>query len=257
MITKNNSVIDFTSQESDSKVDTFSTLYSLNVNDMTETKQGLTYLSWASALSLFSKYVPDFTYEIHTNPLTGLPYWADPAIGFFVKTSVTAESVTRSMTLPVLDSANKAMKAEPYQYQVFDSKKNQYISKTVQAADAFAINRSILRCLVKNLALFGLGLYLYQGEDFPSSQITEEQVQAPQMPAAPTPQPTTTRRSTRGKAASQQDRYAGIKAAIASVKTMDELVSLFNQHLNEIQGNPEIKTLFSARKLELLQMQVA
>jgi len=75
------------------------------------------------------------------------------------------------MWLPVMDGANNAMKDKPYTYQVkeYVNKKptGKMIDKTVNAATMFDINKAIMRCLVKNLAMFGLGLYIYAGEDMP------------------------------------------------------------------------------------------
>ena len=68
------------------------------------------------------------------------------------------------MWLPVMDGANKAMKRTPYKYQ---TKYNG--EKTVEAATMMDINKTIMRCLVKNLAMFGLGLYIYAGEDLPET----------------------------------------------------------------------------------------
>ena len=68
-----------------------------------------------------------------------------------------------------MDWANKAMKATDYKY------KTKYGDKTREAATMFDINKAIMRCLVKNLAMFGLGLYIYSGEDLPEAQ-TEEKV---------------------------------------------------------------------------------
>lgn len=157
---------------------TFEILNSINVNSMTEKKQTggttLTYLSWASAWAVAKANFPDIEYEIERNPETGLPYWYDPLTGYMVFTKVTIEGQTHEMWLPVLDGANRAMKAEPYEVKM------KYKTVVVAAASMADINRSIMRCLVKNLAIFGLGLYIYQGEDVPSTDT--EQVQPVQPP---------------------------------------------------------------------------
>ena len=70
--------------------------------------------------------------------------------------------------MPVMDGANKAMKAEKYSYQV-KGRNGQPYDKWVEAATMFDINKTIMRCLVKNLAMFGLGLYIYAGEDLPTT----------------------------------------------------------------------------------------
>lgn len=158
----------------------FETLNAINVNGMTEKKKQtngttLTYLSWSSAWQVVKEKFPDVVeYEIERNPETNLPYWYDPLTGYMVFTKVTIGNQTHEMWLPVLDGANRAMKAEPYEVKM------KYKTVVVAAASMADINRSIMRCLVKNLAIFGLGLYIYQGEDVPSTDT--EQVQPVQPP---------------------------------------------------------------------------
>ena len=143
--------------------DYFKELQAVNVNEHTEKKTSggttLTYLSWPFAWAEVKKRFPDATYKIER--FDGLPYVFDPQTGYMVFTTVTIGGDSHEMWLPVMDSANKAMKAEPYEYQTRTGK------KTVEAATMFDINKTIMRCLVKNLAMFGLGLYIYAGEDLP------------------------------------------------------------------------------------------
>lgn len=138
----------------------FSQLRTLNVNDRVESKEGLSYLSWAWAWDEIKQHCPDVTYEVIKTP-EGLPYFESPA-GAMVYTKVTIEGVTHEMWLPVMDSKNKAMKREPYTYKTRSG------DKTVEAFTMFDVNKTIMRCLVKNLAMFGLALYIYAGEDLPS-----------------------------------------------------------------------------------------
>ena len=146
----------------------FNELYAVNVNDYVEQKNGLTYLSWASAWAEFKKRCPDATYEIVK--FDGAPYFYDENLGYMCYTRVTANGQTHEMWLPVMDGANKAMKAHPYTYTV--KSYNKVIEKTVQPATMFDVNKTIMRCLTKNLAMFGLGLYIYAGEDLPE-QVAE------------------------------------------------------------------------------------
>lgn len=139
----------------------FETLNSINVNEHTEQKNGLTYLSWAWAWQEVKKVYPDATYTIKKFE-NSLPYVYDEKVGYMVFTEVTIEGLTHEMWLPVMDGANKAMKSEPYTYTT------RYGEKTVESATMFDINKTIMRCLVKNLAMFGLGLYIYAGEDLPT-----------------------------------------------------------------------------------------
>lgn len=137
----------------------FQEVYSINVNDKVEKKDGLSYLSWAYAWAEFKKIYPEATYEIKR--FDGKPYIYDENLGYMVFTSVTAESLTYEMWLPVMDGKNKAMKSESYTYTT------KYGEKSVESATMFDVNKTIMRCLVKNLAMFGLGLYIYAGEDLP------------------------------------------------------------------------------------------
>ena len=141
----------------------FATLNAINVNDHTEVKDNgqtkLTYLSWVWAWQQVKSKYPDANYEV--KHWDGKPFLYDEALGFMVETSVTIQGETMGMWLPVMDSKNKAMKAAPYTY------KTKFGDKTVEPATMFDINTTIMRCLVKNLAMFGLGLYIYAGEDLP------------------------------------------------------------------------------------------
>ena len=156
--------------------DLFKKFIQLNVNEHTETKNDLTYLSWAWAWQETLKICPTATYEIKkfTNDISGveLPY-LESDLGFMVFTSVTINDLTREMWLPVMDNSNKSMKHEAYTYQTRSGEKR------VEAATMFDINKAIMRCLTKNLAMFGLGIYIYAGEDIPielGEPITEKQI---------------------------------------------------------------------------------
>ena len=143
---------------------TFEDVYKINVNEKTEEKNGLTYLSWAWAWAEFKKAYPTAEYKIKRFE-NNLPYVYDEKTGYMVFTEVTVDGLTYEMWLPVMDGANKAMKAEPYTYVV--GKGNNQYEKWVEAATMTDINKAIMRCLTKNLAMFGLGLYIYAGEDLP------------------------------------------------------------------------------------------
>ena len=138
----------------------FQELYSLDVNKYVEKKNDLSYLSWSYAWAEFKKIYPDATYEIKKDD-QGRCYFGDDHIGYMVYTSVTAGGLTYEMWLPVMDGANKAMKAVDYTY------KTRFGEKTCEAMTMFDVNKTIMRCLVKNLSMFGLGLYIYAGEDLP------------------------------------------------------------------------------------------
>lgn len=138
----------------------FAELYSLDVGKYVEKKQGLSYLTWSYAWAEFKKVYPDAVYEVKKDE-NGRCYFGDAEIGYMVYTSVTAGGLTYEMWLPVMDNANKAMKLSVYTYQTRSGE------KSVEAISMFDINKAVMRCLVKNLAMFGLGLYIYAGEDLP------------------------------------------------------------------------------------------
>tara|TARA_R100001594_G_scaffold137042_1_gene179795 strand:- start:13201 stop:13881 length:681 start_codon:yes stop_codon:yes gene_type:complete len=135
----------------------FDNLFSINANEYKEQKGKFDYLSWSDALSLVLKEYPETTWEVHEfdfpmlrsdNAFEGVstrqPYMKTEA-GCFVKVSVTIDGITRTEILAVMNNYNK----------------------TIENPTATDINNSIKRCLVKCFALFGLALYIYQGEDLP------------------------------------------------------------------------------------------
>ena len=120
-----------------------SDLLKINVNDHTERKNGLTYLSWAWAWAEVLKLDPRATWEAHE--FNGLPCMVMPDSSCMVKVGVTIKGDTKVCLLPVMDHRNKAIKNP----------------------DAFAVNTAVMRCLAKAIAMHGLGLYIYAGEDLP------------------------------------------------------------------------------------------
>ena len=225
----------------------FDALCSLDLSDKVEKYNDLTYVSWANAWAEFKGCYPSATYRIIKNPETNLPYFADPFTGIMVYTEVSVDGLTHEMWLPVMNSANKAMKLEAYTYQVWDKEKRQYVDKTVQAATMFDINKTIMRCLVKNLAMFGLGLYIYAGEDVPENDPVDTQQSEGKKPA-PRRVKTTVRPQ---QVNTTIDKYAGIRAALNACPDQQSLMNLYQQHKNEVDGNNEIKALFTERKLQL------
>jgi hypothetical protein len=125
----------------------FSELNSLNVNNYTQKKGQFTYLSWAWAVRELLKVSPDATWKIHQFGYDGVscqPYMQTEA-GCFVQVTVTVNGIDRTQVHPVLDNRNQ----------------------TIEKPNAFQVNTSIQRCLAKAIALHGLGLYIYAGEDLP------------------------------------------------------------------------------------------
>jgi hypothetical protein len=150
----------------------FEELLKLNVNDKVEKKKSgkteLTYLSWAFAIAEMEKAYPEWEYNILE--FNGLPYQFDPSTGYLVWTEIKAGGKTKRMWLPVMDGSNKAMKNTVQEYFVKGWNDAPPTKKTVEAATMFDINKTIMRCLVKNIAMFGIGLYIYAGEDLPEGE---------------------------------------------------------------------------------------
>ena len=152
------------------KIDCSEHIEKLNQSGVT-----LSYLSWAWAVDTLQSILP-MTYEIKQfDDGTGklLPYQSDNATGYMVMTEITILGIKKSMWLPVMDSSNKAMKSEAYSYTT------KFGTKSVNPATMFDVNKTIMRCLVKNISMFGLGLYIYAGEDLPPKEkeyITKEQI---------------------------------------------------------------------------------
>lgn len=161
----------------------FETLREINVTGHVEQKNGLNYLSWAWAWDEVMKRYPLAVYEIER--FDDKPYLYDEKTGYMVFTRMRINDIEREMWLPVMDGANKAMLDHEYTYKVAKYEWRDKVktkvgeeTKTVEAATMFDINKTIMRCLVKNLAMFGLGLALYSGEDLPEEELTEEQLKA-------------------------------------------------------------------------------
>ena len=130
----------------------FETLDKIDVSKRTEKKGNFTYLSWAWAVRELLKVAPDATWEVHEYDRhmgEGFGYERQPYMstdaGCFVKVTLTVNNIDRTQVHPVLDNRNK----------------------TVDKPNAFQINTSIQRCLAKAIALHGLGLYIFAGEDLP------------------------------------------------------------------------------------------
>lgn len=218
------------------------------IKDKSNNTRPLSYISWAYAWGMFKQIYKDATYKIIKNPETSLPYFVDPEAGIMVYTQITAAGETHEMWLFVMDERNQAMRLTPYTYQKWNSYNKTWEEKGVKAATMFDINKTLLRCLVKNMAIFGFALNIYNGDDLPEFNLESEQ------PTTSAPKRTTRKTLTPSMNPAPQpayDRYAGIKAALKAVTTVAELLILYNQHKAEVDSNPEIKSLFTERKNEL------
>ncbi len=138
-------------------------LLKLNVQDHVEKKNGLTYLSWAWAWAEALKADPTATFHVDTfqrADATTVPYMdINGTAMVWVRTTLFSKEMT--CMLPVMDHRNKP----------------------IQNPDAFQVNTAIMRCLTKCLAMHGLGLYIYAGEDLPE----EDGVVPPPKPKAEKP----------------------------------------------------------------------
>jgi hypothetical protein len=123
-------------------------LLKINVNERTEKKNGLTYLSWAWAWAEALKADPRANFKVEM--FDGVPLM--PVGGsYMVWVTVTMFDKPMTCMLPVLDFRNKP----------------------IPTPNAFDVNTSIMRCLVKAVAMHGLGLYIYAGEDLPMDDTAE------------------------------------------------------------------------------------
>jgi hypothetical protein len=137
-----------------------------DVSKYIEKKNGLSYLSWANAWREVLKVYPTATYNIKKDE-QNRAYFGDEKVGYMVYTDVTIGDITHEMWLPVMNGANKAMMLTAYTYTT------KYGENTVEPMTMFDVNKTIMRCLVKNLAMFGLGLHIYAGEDLPETEPIE------------------------------------------------------------------------------------
>ena len=225
----------------------FRSLSSLDLSEYVEKRDGLSYVSWSNAWRIFCEFYPNAKFEVVKNE-QGLPYFVDPLIGVMVFVKVEAEEgYTQEMYLPVLDNKNKTMKLEEYTYQVYDSYNRKYVEKKVNAVSMFDINRALQRALVKCISLFGLGLYLYQGQDL--QEAIEDETEGNDIKTKSAPSISASKRTSTRKRTT--DKYAGIKTALNTCTDQVALMNLYMQHKNEVDSNTEIRDLFTERKLEL------
>jgi len=122
--------------------DLIAKLLAKNVNDHVEKKNGLSYLSWAWAWAEALKADANATYRVE---MFDGKCFMDINGTAMVFVTVTMFGKPMTCQLPVMDYRNKA----------------------IPKPDAFAVNTAIMRCMTKALALHGLGMYLYSGEDLP------------------------------------------------------------------------------------------
>lgn len=182
-------------------------LSKINVNDKTETKGSgkfaLTYLSWAWAWGVLMEHFPESVYEIHQDRI--LP---DESVMVSVTLTIKDgdEQFSRFMWLPVMDHLNKSI-------------------KNPTATD---INKAIMRCLAKTIAMCGLGHYIYAGEDLPVSEET---------PKTKSQEPS--QKSTRQNVNSTQDKSIldKLKAGLKECGNKKELEERYAKQMPWIETN--------------------
>jgi hypothetical protein len=122
---------------------TFNELRLINVNEHTEKKGKFTYLSWTWAVDTLLQNDPSATWTF------GDPVYFNESIMVFCTVTAMGKSMTCQM--PVLNNMNKA----------------------IPNPNAMDVNTAMMRCLVKTISLFGIGLYIYAGEDLPDEEAVD------------------------------------------------------------------------------------
>tara|TARA_R110000796_G_scaffold221120_6_gene337166 strand:+ start:5456 stop:5971 length:516 start_codon:yes stop_codon:yes gene_type:complete len=130
----------------------FKELSKININGKTEKKGKFTYLSWAFAWSELKKIAPNSTAKVYHDENTNMPYFSSKA-GVIVKVGITVDGLEHINYLPVMDFRNNAIPSDE--------------------VNMMDINKAIQRCTVKAIALHGLGLYIFAGEDLPELDAQE------------------------------------------------------------------------------------
>jgi len=136
------------------KKSVFETLSEVNVTPYVEKKGGLDYLSWATAWSLLKKYYPKSTRKIYEHDHTGLNFFTDGQTAY-VKVGIEVEGEEHIDMLPVMDYRNKSI--------------------SINKMTSFDVNKTIQRATAKAIAMHGLGIKLWTGEDLFDNNHTQEE----------------------------------------------------------------------------------
>lgn len=141
-------------------VSIFTKLNGIDVSSKVKTKNGLTYLSWSSAVAEVKKLYPDMEIKIYPQVMDqfgNTRFWHDDGKTGWVEVGVTINGKEEREVLAIMDFKNKSIPAE-----------------NITSTDA---NKAIKRCMVKAIALHGMGLYVYEGEDLPEDVTKAAQLQ--------------------------------------------------------------------------------
>lgn len=205
----------------ENKKSVFEVLNAIDVNEHTEKKNNLTYLSWAWAWAEVKKRYPDADYTIYENK-DGLLYHTDGRTAW-VKTGVTIEGLEHIEYLPVLD-------------------KSSHNSLKVSELTSWDVNKAIQRSLTKACARHGLGLYIYAGEDLPEAgdapeaQPKKGSKKAQPRPAEPTP------------ADDDKNDLGLVIQLVKEANTKDDLLKIWEEWP---EVHDQIKPYFSERRKQL------
>lgn len=172
----------------------FEVLNAINVNEHTEKKNGLTYLSWAWAWQEVKKHYPDAYYTIYENR-DGLNYHTDGRT-CWVKTGVTINDLEHIEYLPVMDFRNASI--------------------SYDKVTSFDVNKAIQRSLTKAVARHGLGLYIYAGEDLSEDERTAA--------------PKTSNKASNNSNLSMEDRLGAAVLDVEACKSESELISIYKAY---------------------------
>lgn len=201
----------------------FQELNSINVNDHTEAKNGLTYLSWAWAWAELKKRYPDAFYTVYENK-DGWNYFHDGGT-CWVKTGVTVCGIEHIEYLPIMDFKNKSI--------------------PLGSVTSFDVNKAIQRSLTKAVARHGLGLYIYAGEDIPDesdgSQAPAKKAPAKKTTSKPEPAPAAKPASKPEAAPAQEINYRNELRKFIEEYGLDQKDIITKCGLNDNSTNEEWK----------------
>ena len=186
----------------------FNELRMINVKDKIEKKNNLSYLSWAWAVDTLLQHDPAASWEYKPHQT-----WNDTVMVFC---EVKAFGVSRTAQLPVMNHRNQPI-ANP---------------------DAFQVNTAMQRCLAKAIALHGIGLHIYAGEDLPEGAESVEPIAESVEPGA--------------------EPDSDHIAKLASAESMEDLKQIFAQAYKASKNNPEmikkLEEVKDKRKRELTEV---
>lgn len=154
----------------DANMGIYKTLREINVNEHTEKKGNLTYLSWVWALDQLYLHYPEAVVEVHKNP-DGWPYWTDGRTCWVdVEIRIPRKIVTIAEDGAVADEKEVTVTRREYAYPIMN-----YQNKSIplDKVTSFDVNTSIQRAVTRCIARFGLGFYIYAGEDLPPEENAE------------------------------------------------------------------------------------